>query len=190
MVEINLFIFDRSPEPFHKDVIVNPATAIHTDPNLCPMKVPGKLHTGELNPLIRIKDVRFGEAQGPPQGSHTKPYVQRRRDLPGQNIAAEPVHDRHQVNKPTKHPNVGDIRTPDLIRPIDHHISQQIGIPLMLLSGLTQSRLRIDGLQSHQSHQTSHPLRIHRMPLAIQPGHHPIYPVKRPPGKLLVKEVH
>jgi hypothetical protein len=26
MVEINLFIFDRSPEPFHKDVIVNPAT--------------------------------------------------------------------------------------------------------------------------------------------------------------------
>jgi hypothetical protein len=62
MVEINLFIFDRSPDPFHKDVIVNPATAIHTDPNLCPLKAPGKLHTGELNPLIRIEDVRFGEA--------------------------------------------------------------------------------------------------------------------------------
>jgi len=190
MVKINLFILDCPPEPFHKDVVVNPAAAIHADPDPCPLKTPRELHTGELNLFIRIEDVGFGEAQGLLQGSQTEPCVQCRRDLPGQNIPAEPVHDRHQVNKSTKHPNVGDIRIPDPIGTINHQISQQIRILLMLLGGLTQPRLWTDGLQSHQPHQAPHPFRIDPIPLAIQPGRHSIYPIKRCSRKLLVKEVH
>jgi hypothetical protein len=31
MMEIDLFILNRSPETFHKDVVVYPALAIHAD---------------------------------------------------------------------------------------------------------------------------------------------------------------
>jgi hypothetical protein len=44
---------------------------------------------------------------------------------PRQDFTAVPVHDRHQVHKPTGHGNVGDIGCPNLIGMIDGQVSEQ-----------------------------------------------------------------
>jgi len=43
-------------------------------------------------------------------------------------VAAEPVHDRHQVHKAVTHGHVGDVGSPDLVGPGDLQIPQQIRV--------------------------------------------------------------
>jgi len=123
-MKINFFILNRSPKAFHKDVIVNPTATIHADPDPRILKIPDELHTGELNPLVRIEDIRFGDPKGFFQGPDTKGRIQSRRDFPGQNITAKPVHDGYQVEEPIEHPDVRNVGTPDLIGTINDQISQ------------------------------------------------------------------
>ena len=63
LMKIDFLILNRSPETFHEDVIVYPASAIHADPDPCLLKLLGKLHARKLNPLIRIENLRFGDSK-------------------------------------------------------------------------------------------------------------------------------
>ena len=74
-MEINFFILDCSPRAFHKDVILDPTTTIHADPDPRILKMLGKLHTGKLNPLVRIADLRFGDSKGLFQRPNTKSRI-------------------------------------------------------------------------------------------------------------------
>ena len=38
IVKIDPFLFDRQPKAFHKDVVIDPAPAIHADPDSCPFQ--------------------------------------------------------------------------------------------------------------------------------------------------------
>jgi hypothetical protein len=166
-MKINFFILNRSPKTFHEHVIIDPTTTIHANPNPCLLKMPDKLFTGELNPLVCIEDLWLGDPKKLVQCLDTEGRIQRRRDLPGQNVTAKPVHDCNQVDEPIEHPNIRNVSTPDLIGTVNHHISQQIRVSLMLLRREAQTRLRINGLQAHQSHQPPDPLNIDRMSLTI-----------------------
>ena len=56
---------------------------------------------------------------------------------PGQNLAAVPVHNGHQIQEATLHGDVSDVGTPDLIWPINRQIPQQIRInPVLLVFGV------------------------------------------------------
>ena len=55
------------------------------------------------------------------------------RDPLGQNLSSVPVHDRHQIEEPSAHGQIGDVRTPDLVRAIHPQTSQQAGIGLVTL---------------------------------------------------------
>ena len=54
------------------------------------------------------------------------------RQPPGHHVPAAPVHDCHQVEEPTGHGQVGDVRGPHLVGPGDSGIPQQVGIDSML----------------------------------------------------------
>jgi len=105
-------------------------------------------------------------------------------------VPAVPVHHRHQIHKPSVQSQVGDVRTPHLVRMVDHHVPQQIRIPLVRLSGGAQTRFGVDRLQPHQPHQPAHPLDVDRVALPRKPGGHPLDAVERPAGVGLVDEAH
>jgi len=54
-MEIDFFVLHRSPESFHKDVIVEPTTAIHADFDSVTQKNVCKFLTRKLNTLVRVK---------------------------------------------------------------------------------------------------------------------------------------
>ena len=59
LMKVNLFIFDRSPEMFHKDVVINPAPAIHADKNVLALQYSRKIVAGKPGALIRFRGVLY-----------------------------------------------------------------------------------------------------------------------------------
>ncbi len=110
--------------------------------------------------------------------------------LPGNHISAKPVHDGYEVNKTVVHPDIGYVCCPDLIRMINHKISKQIGIFLMLRTRLAQIAFRIESFETHKPHEPANPLRVYEMPLAPQPDCHFRDTVKRRVQILLVDQHH
>jgi len=105
-MEINLLIFDGSPESLHEDVVIDPAPSIHADLNMCILQAVDEVRRGKLCPLVHVENLGLGTLKGFFQGLYAECRVQADRQLPGQNIAAEPIHDGHKVNKSMIHPNV------------------------------------------------------------------------------------
>ena len=75
----------------------------------------GKTFTGKLRPLIAVEDFRPTLSQCLPQGLQAEIQLHRQRQPPAQHEPAEPIHDRHQIDKTLGHRDVGDVRAPDLI---------------------------------------------------------------------------
>jgi site-specific DNA recombinase len=88
------------------------------------------------------------------------------------------------------HLRVDYLGAPDLVRPIDRHAPEQVGVDPMPAPGRTQPRPGVDGLQAHEPHQPLHPLAVDRLPLLSQPSRHPPAAVERTGGVLLVDEPH
>ena len=67
-MKVNLFIFDRSPEALHEDIIKDSATAIHTDADTFSLKNYSEIDARQLRTLVGVKDLRFRNHQGLLQG--------------------------------------------------------------------------------------------------------------------------
>jgi len=66
------------------------------------------------------------------------------------------------------HRNIGYIRRPHLIGPLNGHIPDQVGIDLVAGVAVGCARLWVDRLDAHQPHQTLNALAIDPDPLALQ----------------------
>ena len=60
--QIDLFIFDRPPEPFDKDVIPPCPLAVHADLDVGILQRRDEVYGGELAALVRIHDLWFAIA--------------------------------------------------------------------------------------------------------------------------------
>src|SRR4029079_12327755 len=109
---------------------------------------------------------------------------------PSQDLAARPVHDRHQGEEPPPHLDVGYVRAPDLVLPLDRQVAQQIRIDLVLRMRLTGLGPLIDRRQAHPGHQPTDAMAPDATAVAPQmPRHLP----RAVPGRLqelLVDETH
>lgn len=56
-VEVDLLIFDRSPEPLDEDVVAPGALAIHRDGDFGFLQHCRDVHRGELRSLVRVEDI-------------------------------------------------------------------------------------------------------------------------------------
>src|ERR687891_257795 len=74
-----------------------------------------------------------------------------------------------RVHKPPLHGQVGNVRRPDLINPVNFQPPQQVRIDLMPWRWLAGPRPPVDGLESHGAHQSLHPLATHCVPLPPPP---------------------
>ena len=126
-METDFLVFEATPQPLDKDVVHAAALAVDTDHDPMVFQSAGKVVTGELAALIGIEDLwpaiareRFLERLDAEIGA------ERVGQPPRQYRAADPIHDRHQVGKPLGHRDVGDVRAPALIHPLDDEPTEQV----------------------------------------------------------------
>ena len=112
------------------------------------------------------------------------------RQPPRQHRARRPVDDRHQIEKAAPDRNVGDVGRPDVVRPLDRQVAQQIGIDLVLRVRSARPRLRPERCDPHPAHQPLHALAVRVDALGAQHRRHPARAEKRPGGEQLVDPAH
>jgi hypothetical protein len=82
-VQVDVLIFQTSPQPLDEDVVHAPALTIHADPDAVGLQHAGEVDAGELAALVSVEDLRPAE---PPQrlfqGIDTEVGVQRVRNPP------------------------------------------------------------------------------------------------------------
>jgi hypothetical protein len=86
--------------------------------------------------------------------------------------------------------DIGDIRAPHLIDPVYRDAAQQIRVDRVSGRRLAEPGLGVDRFQPHLPQQPTDPCVIDRVALALQPGRHPTYPIKRRGGVRLVQQSH
>src|SRR5215467_15706569 len=191
VLDVNVFVLERSPEALNKDVVKDPSTAIHTDQDADALQAPGEFAAGELRTLIAVENLRSADPQRVFERDQTKVDLQSVGNLPAQDVPAVPVDDRHQIDKTSQQANVSDVRAPNLIRAFNLHIAQQVRINPMLSMPLAQARLRIDRLNPHQSHQPPDPLGIDQFAFVLsQPTGHFLNAIEGALRVLLIDQAH
>src|SRR5215475_1437889 len=98
-LDVNIFVLERPPEAFDKDIVKDPSTAIHTDQDAGSLQPPGKFAAGELRALITVENLWSLNPQRVFERDQTKVDFQGVGDLPAQDISAVPVDDRHQYRQ-------------------------------------------------------------------------------------------
>src|SRR5438045_172216 len=89
--------------------------------------MPVKSPLGELAALVGVEDLRLAKpGERLLQRCQAEPNLHRVRQPPRQHRPTRPVDDRHQVEKPSPDRDVGDIGCPDMVRPCDHQVAQEI----------------------------------------------------------------
>ena len=151
----------------------------------------GEIVAGELAALVGIEDLRpavLGERFL--ECLDTELRAERVRQPPRQHGTAHPVHDHHQVEKAPGHRDVGDVRAPDLIDPLDRKPTQQVGVDLVVHRRRARVRSLVDRHQTGEPHQTPDPFAVDDMALGRQPRRHPPRAVIRSRQVLPINQRH
>jgi hypothetical protein len=73
-----------------------------------------------------------------------------------QHAPARHVDDRREIDEAAPHWDIGDVRRPDMIGPLDLHAAQEIWVNLMPRRRLARVRATIDRGYAHALHQRRH----------------------------------
>ena len=190
ILEVDVLVLHCAPQSLDKDVVQCTPLSIHADFHPMLLQSARKAVTGELSPLIRVEDLRLAEFERGIESLQAKSCVKRIGKTPRQHIPAKPIDDRHKEHESAVHWDIRDIRGPHLIGPDNFHIPEQIGIDPVSLYSCARVGTRINGLQTHDSHQPLDALAVDLVALLAEPDGHPTTPVKRGLGVLPVDQVH
>jgi len=190
LFEINLLVFQGTPETFHKDVVVNPSSPVHADGDTPCFQDSGEPAGRELGALVRVEDLRPASLKGIRERFDAEVNLHCYGRSPGDNVTAEPIHDGDKVDETLLHPNICYVSRPYLIRTINHYLPEQVWILLGPRLGLTQTLLGINSLDPHPIHQPADPLAVHYMTLTVEPSRHASGAVEWRTGELLVDHTH
>ena len=189
-LQVDIFILDRSPEPFHKNVVQRPPAPVHADPDPLVQQRLREARGGELRTLVHVEYLTLPRFQYFRHCLNAEVRIQRGAQRPAEHIAAVPVDHRHQVHKPPRQPDIGDVGAPHLVTAVNGQPPQQIGVDLVFRVRLARAGLLVHGLQPHRPQQTPDPLGVDFMPQAPQVGRHPQHAIAGRPRVLLVQQAH
>src|SRR5690606_25914084 len=148
------------------------APAVHADLDFGFFQQPGELPGCELGTLVGVKDVRFALLQCLPQSDPAKQPIEGVRQLPGQDIATEPVDDRHQVHKAMPQRYVSDVTAPPRTDTAYGQAAQKVRVVAVPRSRRAGPGFGTYRLHAQQSQQASDSLGVDLIPLAAQIGGH------------------
>ena len=114
--QVDLLVVDGPPEPFHENIVPRGPLAIHADRDLVMFQQLREGQARELRPLIRVGDLGLAVfCQCLRDSLNAKACVARNRELPGQDLPAEPINDGSQIGGAACHGDIGDVHCPDLV---------------------------------------------------------------------------
>ena len=112
-MQVDTLVFQGASQPVDEDVVEESAFPIHRDSHARSAEPVGPGEGRELRSLICIHDLGRAEpVSSIVQRFDAEARLQRVRYPPGQYLAGVPVHDRHQIEEPAPHGQIGDVRTP------------------------------------------------------------------------------
>lgn len=170
VIPIDFVLFQTPPKPFGEHIVDPPSFPVHTDSDFVTFKDSGEFFTRELGTLVRIEYLRFSiEKHRFFEAFGTEPSIQSSREPPREHLPRIPVDDGDEVDEASFEPDVGDIRSPDLVLPVDFESSEEIWVFLVLTVRDARIPLRAQRPDAE---------RLHR-----PPDHPPSGPYSVVPGK-------
>ena len=100
LAEVDLLVLHRPPEPLDEDVVERSATSIHGHGHPALDQSAREGIRRELCSLVGVEDLGRCLAQGSIQRLDAEVPCQRVRQPPGENVAAEDIHDGSEVEEP------------------------------------------------------------------------------------------
>ena len=168
--QINLLVLHAAPQALDEDVVAPAALAIHADRDLVVLEHLREVQAGELAALIGVEDFRLAVAgDGFLKRIDAEIRGQRIGEPPGEHAAAGPIDDRHEIDEAPAHRDVGDIRGPDLVGPVDLQVPEQVRIDGMGRMAPAGIGLPVQRLDTHLLHQRADVLAANHM--AFPPEH-------------------
>src|ERR1035441_1646235 len=161
-VQVDVLVFERTPEALDEDVVAPAALAVHADLDAFFFEPPGEGFAGELTALIGVEDLGPAVlAQSLVQCFDAERSVHGDRQPPSQHAAAKPVDDRSQIDEAMRHGDIGNVHCPNLIGPRDRESAQQVEINPVPWRGFGGVRSAIESLDAHAPHQCAHVAATH-----------------------------
>jgi hypothetical protein len=151
--EIDILLFDASPEPFDEDIVQIAPTSIHADLNSVRFQYTCEPRTGEMTALVGVEYIGRTRSESFFQALQTEVHFQRVGYLPADHISRIPVDDGYEVGEAFLERYVGDIGTPDLIRLFDSEIPKEVWIDRVLRVSQTEVFLRVERADIHYVHE-------------------------------------
>ena len=189
--QVDILVLHAAPQAFYEDVVEPAPLAIHTDRHPMRLEHIGERRGGELRALVGVEDLRRPvPSQRLLKCLDTQVTVQRVRYLPREHPARVPVHHCDQIHETPRHWDIADGRRPDLVRPFDRDVLEQVRVDLVAMTRHARARLRIERCQSHLAHQSLYPLTIDPMPARLQFVSPPTATVERQLKVDLVDQTH
>jgi hypothetical protein len=126
-----------------------------------PLQGAGEFVAGELAALIGIEDLGSAiPSERLLERLDTELGAERVGQSPRHHRVAHPVHDDHQIEKPLGHRDLGDVRAPNLIDPVDGDPTEEVWIDFVRGCRFARFRALVDRHQPQQPHQTLDPFAI------------------------------
>ena len=185
--DVEVFVFDGSPQSFDEYIVECPASSVHADANVLFFEPVGESGGGELRSLVGVENFGFPDGECLLQGIDAEIDLQCVGQSPGQDIPTIPVHHGDQIHKALLHRHIGNICAPDLVGSVDREPPQQIGIDAVFGVFLRETRSGVDGFQPHFSHQALHSLAVDCVSQSVQIGCHSASSIERRLGILLIQ---
>ena len=189
LVEVHLFIFDASPEPFREDVVRGSSFPVHADLDIAGFKAIEIAVAGEVRSLVTVENGRRSGRKGPIHGVQDKRHLQGLIQLPRDNKPGMPVDDGHEVHPAAEKSDIGNVDSPDMVRMLGCNIAKKIGIDLVFQSPLAEVGPGVDPFDSHLPHGGLDAGSSHKESVSFENGRNTATSIERPASIDLVDPV-
>lgn len=190
VLQVHMLILDRPPKPFHKNVVQCPAAPVHADFDALVQQRLGEAGSGELRALVGVEDFALPSFDQVADRLDAEISIQSRAQCPVQDVAAVPVHHRHQVHETRRQPDVSDVGAPHLVAAVNQKAAQQVRVDPMFRVPRDGVRLLVYRLQPHLPQQAPDSLGVGPMTQLAQMRRHFQHAITGCPGILFVQQPH
>ena len=166
LIEIDLFVFEASPETFREDVVCGPSFSVHTDLNVMFLEPIQIAWTGKMAPLITVPDRRSGKFQRSIHAVKDKGHLQGVVKLLSNDIAGIPVNGCHKVHPAFLEADVRNVDPPHMVRRMRDHVPEKIRVDPVAKLPFAEVGARMNPFDPHLSHGGLNPLSSHRNPFS------------------------
>ena len=189
LMEVDLFVLEASPEALRENVVEGPAFSIHADLNIPALETLQVAGACEVAALVTVPDRRGRDIESPIHAVQDKGHLQGVINLPGDDIAREPVDGRHQIHPSVAKSNICDIDAPNMVGRAGNHASEKIRIDPVLKVPLAEIGAGVNPFDSHLPHGCLNAFPPHKDPFFLKGDGHLAASVKGVLGVDLINPV-